>query len=60
MLRERGVECVRARCGDAWRGALVDVDRHTARSQIKALMQKTGVHKQTELLRLIDLCLDLP
>lgn len=40
--------------------AQVDVSWHTARSQIKALMQKTGVHKQTELLRLIDLCLDLP
>ena len=38
----------------------VEVSWHTARTQIKSVMQKTGTHKQTELLRLIDLCLDLP
>lgn len=31
---------------------------HTARSQIKSMLQKSGCHKQTQLLRLIDLCLD--
>lgn len=40
--------------------AQIAISWHTARSQIKALMQKTGTHKQTQLLRLIDLCLDLP
>ncbi len=36
----------------------VGVSWHTARSQIKSIMQKTQTHKQTELLRLIDLCVD--
>lgn len=40
--------------------AQVEISWHTARTQIKSLMLKTGTHKQTELLRLIDLCLDLP
>lgn len=38
-------------CGISW---------HTARTHMKSLMAKAQSRKQTHLLRLIDLCLDLP
>lgn len=36
----------------------LSISWHTARSQLKSMLQKSGCHKQTQLMRLIDLCLD--
>lgn len=36
----------------------LSISWHTARSQLKSMFQKSSCHKQTQLLRLIDLCLD--
>ena len=47
----RDVRFAADQCGITW---------HTARTQIESIMANAGVSKQAKLLRLMDLCLDMP